>query len=64
MSSFWKNYGATLLLLLGLAAGGVLGAVLGEGAHVLRAPGELFLNLVFVLVVPLVLCMVLYKPEV
>ena len=54
MSSFWKNYGATLLLLLGLAVGGVLGAVLGEGAHVLRAPGELFLNLVFVLVVPLV----------
>ena len=54
MSTFWKNYGATLLLLLGLAVGGVLGAVLGEGAHVLRAPGELFLNLVFVLVVPLV----------
>ena len=54
MSSFWKNYGATLLLLLGLAVGGVVGAVLGEGAHVLRAPGELFLNLVFVLVVPLV----------
>ncbi len=54
MSSFWKHYGATLLLLLGLAVGGVLGAVLGEGAHVLRAPGELFLNLVFVLVVPLV----------
>ena len=54
MSSFWKNYGATLLLLLGLAVGGVLGSVLGEGAHVLRAPGELFLNLVFVLVVPLV----------
>ena len=54
MSSFWKNSGATLLLLLGLAVGGVVGAVLGEGAHVLRAPGELFLNLVFVLVVPLV----------
>ena len=54
MSSFWKNYGATLLLLLGLAVGGVVGAVLGEGAHVLRAPGEMFLNLVFVLVVPLV----------
>ena len=54
MSSFWKNYGASLLLLLGLVAGGVLGAVLGERAAVLRAPGELFLNLVFVLVVPLV----------
>ena len=49
-----KNYRATLLLLLGLLIGGVLGAVLGEGAGVLRVPGQLFLNLVFVLVVPLV----------
>ena len=53
-NAFLKNYGATLLLLLGLIAGGVLGALLGEGARVLRAPGMLFLNLVFVLVVPLV----------
>ncbi len=53
-NGFLKNYGATLLLLLGLLVGGVLGAVLGEKAQVLRAPGMLFLNLVFVLVVPLV----------
>lgn len=53
-NTFIKNYGATLLLLLGLVAGGVLGAVLGDGAGVLRAPGMLFLNMVFVLVVPLV----------
>lgn len=53
-SNFLKNYGATLLLLLGLLVGGTLGAVLGEKAQVLRAPGMLFLNLVFVLVVPLV----------
>lgn len=53
-SYFLKNYGATLLLLLGLLVGGALGAVLGEKAQVLRAPGMLFLNLVFVLVVPLV----------
>ena len=53
-NAFLKNYGATLLLLLGLVAGGVLGAVLGEGAQVLRVPGTLFLNLVFMLVVPLV----------
>lgn len=53
-NAFLKNYGATLLLLLGLVAGGVLGAVLGDGAHVLRVPGMLFLNLVFMLVVPLV----------
>ncbi|MCR5352412.1 MAG: dicarboxylate/amino acid:cation symporter [Bacteroidales bacterium] len=53
-NAFLKNYGATLLLLLGLVVGGVLGAVLGDGARVLRAPGMLFLNLVFMLVVPLV----------
>ena len=53
-NAFFKNYGATLLLLLGLLLGGVLGAVLGESARVLRPVGMLFLNLVFVLVVPLV----------
>lgn len=53
-NTFLQNYGATLLLLLGLVAGGVLGAVLGESARVLRPVGTLFLNLVFVLVVPLV----------
>ena len=54
MHSFWKNYGSTLLLLAGLVIGGVLGIVLGEDAAVLRPVGHLFLNLVFVLVVPLV----------
>ena len=52
--TFFSNYGTTLLLLLGLLAGGVLGAVLGDKAQVLRPVGMLFLNLVFVLVVPLV----------
>ena len=51
---FLKQYGASLLLLLGLVAGGILGVVLGGDARVLKVPGMLFLNLVFVLVVPLV----------
>lgn len=54
MNSFVKNYGSTLLLLAGLAVGGVLGVVLEEDAAVLRPVGTLFLNLIFVLVVPLV----------
>lgn len=54
MNSFWKNYGSTLLLLAGLVIGGLLGVVLGEDAVVLRPIGNLFLNLIFVLVVPLV----------
>ena len=43
-NAFLKNYGATLLLLLGLVVGGVLGAVLGEDARALRVPGTLFLR--------------------
>ena len=54
MNSFWKNYGSTLLLLSGLVIGGLLGVVLGEDAAVFRPVGNLFLNLIFVLVVPLV----------
>lgn len=52
--SVLKNYKSTLLLLAGLIAGGVLGAVLGEDASVLQPVGTIFLNLIFVLVVPLV----------
>jgi Na+/H+-dicarboxylate symporter len=51
---FLKNYGATLFLLLGLVAGGLLGVFWGNAAQALRPVGTLFLNLVFVLVVPLV----------
>ena len=54
MKAFVKNYGSTLLLLLGLVAGGILGSILGDGAQVLRPIVTLFLNLVFMLVVPLV----------
>lgn len=51
---FWKSYGATVLLLAGLVIGGILGVVLKDGAGVLRPVGAVFLNLVFVMVVPLV----------
>lgn len=52
--AFFKNYTSTLLLLLGLLAGGTVGALLGSKASVLQPVGTIFLNLVFVLVVPLV----------
>ena len=53
-NSFMKNFGASLFLLLGLVAGGLLGVFWGDAAQALRPVGTLFLNLVFVLVVPLV----------
>ena len=51
---FWKNYGFTLALLLGVIAGGVCGLIWGEGTAVVRPVGEVFLDVVFVLIVPLV----------
>ena len=49
---FLKNYGFSLLLLAGVIAGGICGAIWGEGTAVVRPIGELFLNVVFVLIVP------------
>ena len=49
-----KDYGQTLLLLLGVAIGAVCGLIFGPGASLVRPIGEMFLNLMFVLVIPLV----------
>lgn len=52
--SILKNYGPTLLLLGGILIGGVCGVVFGEDASVVKPIGDIFLNLMFVLIVPLV----------
>jgi Na+/H+-dicarboxylate symporter len=49
-----KNYAFTISLLAGVAIGGVCGVIFGEGASVVKPFGDLFLNMLFVLVVPLV----------
>ena len=42
---FFKNYGQTLLLLLGVGLGALCGALLGPSASVVKPVGEIFLNL-------------------
>ena len=54
MNTFLKHYGATLLLLAGIALGALCGILWPEAAHAVKPVGSLFLNLVFVMVVPLV----------
>ncbi|NDV77377.1 dicarboxylate/amino acid:cation symporter [Dysgonomonas sp. 511] len=49
-----KNYSFTLLLLSGILLGGICGVVFGEDASVVKPIGDIFLNLIFVLIVPLV----------
>ena len=54
MSRFLKNYGATLALLGGILLGAACGILWPSAAHAVRPVGDLFLNLIFVMIVPLV----------
>ena len=49
-----RTYTKTLLLLLGVSIGAVCGIIFGPSASVVKPIGEIFLNMMFVLVVPLV----------
>lgn len=49
-----KNYAGTLALLAGIIIGGVCGVLFKEGAHAVKPVGDIFLNMLFMLIVPLV----------
>jgi Na+/H+-dicarboxylate symporter len=53
-SSFLKNYKSILLLLSGILAGSILGLVFGKGVEVIKPLGDIFLNLLFTAIIPLV----------
>lgn len=54
-SKFLKTYRFSLILLLSIVIGSIIGIYLGEDAVVLKPLGDVFLNLMFTIVVPLVL---------
>ncbi|MBZ6004265.1 MULTISPECIES: dicarboxylate/amino acid:cation symporter [Paraclostridium] len=54
MKNFLKNYKSSLILLGAILIGGIVGAVLGPKATMLKPFGDLFLNLLFMSLVPLV----------
>ena len=49
-----KNYKSMLILLGSIILGGLVGILWGDGAKVLRPFGDLFLNMMLVIVVPLI----------
>lgn len=51
---FLKNYASSLILLIAILIGGLLGIILGEKAIIFEPIGSLFLNLIFTLLVPIV----------
>jgi Na+/H+-dicarboxylate symporter len=52
--SFLKNYRSILMLLGGIVAGSILGLVFGKGVEVIKPLGDIFLNLLFTAIIPLV----------
>lgn len=54
MKNFLKNYKSSLILLGAILIGGIVGVVLGSKATMLKPFGDLFLNLLFMSLVPLV----------
>lgn len=54
MKSLWINYKSSLILLVAILIGGMAGGLMGQQATVFKPVGELFLNLLFMTLVPLV----------
>ena len=52
--SIFKSYKSMILLLVGIVTGCIVGAVMGEDAQMFKPFGQIFLNLMFTAVVPLV----------
>ena len=51
---FIKNYLGTIILLVSIIIGAIVGLVFGEDANVLSPFGDIFINLLFVVIVPLI----------
>lgn len=54
MKNFIKNYASSFILLLAVLLGGIIGVIMGPDARMLEPFGQIFLNLIFTLIVPLV----------
>jgi len=52
--SFLKNYKSILLLLGGISVGSILGLVFGKGVEIIKPLGDIFLNLLFTAIIPLI----------
>ena len=53
-NSVWKSYRFPIILIIAIVIGCIIGSVMGEKALVLKPLGDLFVNAMFMVVVPLV----------
>lgn len=54
LKKLWKNYRFPMILLISIFIGCIIGIIFGEGAMNLKPFGTIFINLLYVIVVPLV----------
>ncbi len=54
MKKLWKNYKGTIILLLAIIIGAIMGLIFKEDANVVKPFGTIFINLMLVIVIPLV----------
>jgi len=54
MNNWFKNYKGIILLMIGIIAGSIAGLFLGKKVELIKPIGDIFLNLLFTAVVPLV----------
>lgn len=54
MKKFWSNYKQTIILILSIIIGAIVGLIFKEKASILSPLGDIFINLMFVIIVPLV----------
>ena len=54
MKKFLSNYKSTIILLVAIIVGGIVGVIFKEKATILSPLGDLFLNLLLVIIVPLI----------
>ena len=53
-SSLFKTYSSIIWLLCGITAGSILGLVFGKGVEIIKPLGDIFLNLLFTAIIPLI----------
>ena len=54
MKKFLKNYKSTIILILLVIVGTVCGLIFKEKATIVKPLGDLFLNLLLVIIIPLI----------
>ena len=54
MKKFIKNYKSTIILMAAIIIGAIVGLIFGEKATILSPLGDLFINLLLVIIVPLI----------